>query len=258
VRPFATTTEAASRPEMTRTPHEDLYQEAQDVLGAARTQDITVRALGGLGVRMLCPSAAHPPLERPYKDLDLAGLSEEREAIDALLVGLGYEPDETFNLLSGHARLFYRDRANARQLDVFLDRIEMCHALDLRRRLELHELTLTPTDLLLTKLQVIETNERDLKDSAALLADCDVDVGYVARTLASDWGWWRTVTEVLEKLARYVATLEFRGREGVLRKIETLQAGIEAEPKGRRWKLRARIGDRVRWYEIPEEDHATT
>jgi len=242
--------------ETTRTPHADARQEARALLEEARSRAVVLRALGGLAVRLLCPSAARPPLERPYKDIDLIGLRDQRAAIDELLVNFGYEPDESFNLLSGHARLYYRDHENERELDVFLDRMDMCHSLELADRLDLSELTLTPTDMLLSKLQVYETNERDLKDATALLVDCEVDVGHVARTLANDWGWWRTVTEVLDKVSTYVASIDLPERPRVEAKIDELGAAIDAEPKGRRWRLRARVGDRMRWYELPEEDHA--
>jgi hypothetical protein len=35
---------------------------------------------------------------------------------------------------------------------------------------------------------------------------------------------------------------------------EYLQA-MDAQPKSRRWKLRAKVGDRKQWYELPEESH---
>jgi hypothetical protein len=42
----------------------------------------------------------------------------------------------------------------------------------------------------------------------------------------------------------------------VLTQAKQLQEVADAVPKGIKWKLRANVGDRVRWYEVPEEvDH---
>jgi hypothetical protein len=242
---------------MSRTPLPDARAEALALLEAARERSVLLRAIGGLAVRIVAPSAARPPLQRPYKDIDLVGLSRQRAAIEQLLTEFGYEGDDGFNLLSAHGQLYFRDLANGRQVDVFLDRMTMCHTLELADRLELDNLTVTATDLLLSKLQVYETNERDLKDAAALLLDGQIDSDYIASVLAHDWGWWRTVTQVLGRLETYAVTLEFDARPRLQQQIAALVDRIAAEPKSRRWKLRARVGDRVRWYELPEEDHAT-
>ncbi|MDG6996991.1 MAG: hypothetical protein JRN52_13810, partial [Nitrososphaerota archaeon] len=37
-------------------------------------------------------------------------------------------------------------------------------------------------------------------------------------------------------------------------KMERLRKRIEAEPKSFGWKMRARVGDKVKWYEVPEAD----
>ncbi len=142
------------------------------------------------------------------------------------------------------------------ELDVFLDKIKMCHELRLRDRLTVDDITLAPVDLLLTKLQVVQTNERDLKDSAALILDCEIDAHRLAQMLGSDWGWWRTATEVLAKVDAYVAAqTDFARRDEGRANIARLRQSIDAQPKSIGWKARARIGDRIRWYELPEEDY---
>lgn len=238
---------------MADTPLADLRAEARRVLEAARERDLAVRAVGGLAVSLRCPSASQPPLARDYKDLDVVGLAAERQEIDGFFRELGYTPDEEFNALQGHQRLLHYDTANGRQLDTFLDRFHMCHDLDLRGRLRLDELTLTPADLLLTKLQVVQTNERDLKDATALLLDADVDDARVAEVCASDWGWWRTVTGVLDKVEAF-AQQDGIDTERMHVRVARLRERIDTEPKGRRWRARAKVGDRVRWYELPEEN----
>jgi hypothetical protein len=42
-------------------------------------------------------------------------------------------------------------------------------------------------------------------------------------------------------------------REVLASRLQTVRAGVDLATKSRKWKLRARLGDRVRWYEEPEE-----
>lgn len=231
--------------------------EAGRLLEAARLGGTVLRALGGVAVHMRCPSALRPPLARTPKDLDFASTSKDRTAVIALFREAGYQADAEFNALHGKTRLFFWDAVHARQADLFLDRVSMCHSLDLTGRFDEHPDTLSASDLLLLKLQVFETNDRDYKDALALLldhADGEIDVAYIARLLAGDWGWWRTATMVLERLDRYARELEgFDRTNDIHYRIRDLLGAIEAEPKSRRWKMRARVGERARWYDLPEE-----
>lgn len=229
-------------------------EEALRILHAAAASGLTLRATGGVAVAIRCASAAHPPLARAYKDLDFVGLGGERRKIDALLIELGYEPDASSNTLHGHSRLVYSGGRNGRKLDIFLDRIVMCHSLELMHRLALDELTLPPADLLLTKLQIVEANEHDLQDAIALIVDEEIEADRVAKVLAADWGWWRTSMEVLHKIESYSTALPaFELAEVVVERVRALHELIDAEPKSLRWKARAKVGDRLRWYELPEE-----
>lgn len=220
-----------------------------------------MRLTGGVAVALRCPAAASPPLARVYNDIDLVTVGAGRDATTALLESLGYVADREFNTLHGARRLFFWDPTNERQLDVFVDEAQLCHRIDFRPRLEREERTLPLADLLLMKLQVVETNEKDLIDVCAILSDHDlsedesgVNVAYLADLAGSDWGLWRTlgmVAERGEEFARGLPGLE-RG-ELVAERLEGLRRRLEQAPKSRGWKMRARIGDRKRWYELPEE-----
>ncbi len=227
------------------------------MLDAAREEQVVLRATGGLAVWLRCPSARTPPLARDFKDLDLVAPAGIARPVTALLQSLGYAGDEEFNQLHGHQRLYFWDAANNRQLDVFVDQITMSHDLDLAKRIDLNEDTITLADLLLTKLQVFEINDKDLKDAAAILADHSLDEDMVDRItslLGSDWGWWRTATRNLDKVAAYAASLDrFEGTATVTHRVEELKQRIDKAPKSMRWRARARVGERMRWYELPEE-----
>lgn len=176
---------------------------------------------------------------------------------------LGYAGDREFNTLHGQRRLFFWDAANERQVDVFVDEAKLCHTIDFRGRLEVAPLTLSLADLLLMKLQVVETNEKDLLDVCAILADHDlgdgedgVDADYLASLAASDWGLWRTLGMVAERSEEFAVGLAgFEHGELVATRLQRLRQALDVAPKTRGWRMRARVGERKRWYELPEEAH---
>lgn len=241
----------------------DPRSEATRIVGLASSRDVAMRVMGGVAVGLCCPSAQSPPLARPYRDIDFAGRADQGRQITAVFEAAGYEADAEFNALHGRHRMFFWDPENGREADVFLDRFTMCHTFDFRRRLELASPTLPVADLLLFKLQVMETNDKDYQDAIALLADQPLtpdglDPAGIARFLAADWGWWRTVTHVLERVESYAQDLaEFAHSARVTASIAALRAAIDAQPKSTRWRMRARVGEKKRWYETPEDAHAS-
>jgi len=238
-------------------------EEAARTLEAAERAEIPMRLTGGVGVAMISPSARRHPLAREYADIDYVAPSRAKSKVERLFVELGYKPEQEFNNLHGGRRLFFLDSENRREADVFIDAIRGCHNLMLADRLELSSHVITPTDLMLSKLQVVETNEKDFLDLIALLADHPVatedrdgviSLERVRAVCSTDWGWWRTVTKVAQE------TLEVAGRfvtaGGVpaeaVERLKVVIEDLETSPKSRKWKLRARVGDRVRWHEEPE------
>jgi hypothetical protein len=244
-------------------PHPDPVLEGGRVVGAAAEQDVPLRLVGGVAVAIRCPSAAEPPLRREYGDIDLVTVGSGRDAVVALMRGLGYAEDREFNTLHGHRRLFFWDEANERQVDVFVDEARLCHTIDFRGRFDASPQTLGLADLVLMKLQVVETNEKDLLDLCAILADHDlstdesgVNAPYLASLAAADWGLWKTLEMVSERAEGFALALPgFDAGERVAERLRRLRAALEEAPKTRGWKMRARIGERKRWYELPEEVH---
>ncbi len=237
-----------------------LYDDARRLVAAASSAGLNLRLLGGIAVFHLCPTARREGMQRSYKDIDFAGRADERVALQNLFTGQGYEPDREFNLLNGANRLIFRSTDGNRHVDVFLDQFRMCHTFDLRERLDLHPLTLAPTDLLLTKLQVVHATENDLRDMFALLSDLPlddapgaIDTAHIAHLAARDWGLYRTLTLSLDRLEQWAADRPAYGPYRLPDQIALLRHAIEARPKTMAWKMRARIGDRVRWYDVPEE-----
>lgn len=245
---------------MTAEPLQDTIAEAERIAEAAGSERLGVKLLGGAGIHMHSPSARRPPLRRKYGDLDYAMPSRDRKRVLAFFPALGYVANERFNLMQGDRRLYFYDAANGRQVDVFIDVMRMSHVIDLRGRLEHDGPCASPSDLLLSKLQIYEVNHKDLVDLTALLLDHPVaandddavDAAYVARRAAEDWGLYRTLQTNVEKLRTTLDDLDV-DRDLVRTRLEELWAAVEAQPKPLKWKMRAQVGDRMRWYELPEE-----
>jgi hypothetical protein len=243
---------------------EDIVAEALRIMRVAEEREVPARLLGGVAVRVRAGGELHATLQRRYEDIDLVVERKGARAVEALLAGIGYRPNEEFNMLQGRDRLLFEDPGRQRQLDVFVGSFIMCHEIDLTGRITREPVTLPAAELLLTKLQVVELNEKDLRDVVALCLHHDVggedaprtiNGRQVAKQCASDWGLWRTVTMNLDRvrggLEAYLA--EDAERATVLARVAALADVIDAEPKSGRWRMRARVGERKRWYELPEE-----
>jgi hypothetical protein len=237
-------------------PLADPIDEARRLLALARDRDVDVRVLGGVAVA-LAIAPDDPVLPRTFQDIDLIAPRGSQRAVADVLVEAGYTGDDEFNSFNSHRRLLYIDTAHGRQVDVFIGAFSMCHEIPLDDRLLAAEETLPVPELLLTKLQIFKLNDKDLRDIVNLLhhrAD-GVDFALVGERCAADWGLWRTTTMNVERTAGALDDLGLpdHARDQVHARVALLSAALESAPKSRRWKLRARIGDRVRWYEDPED-----
>jgi len=241
-------------------PLEDPIAEAERVAVAAKAAGVGIRLLGGAGIHLHSPSATRPPLKRKYGDLDYAVGKRDRQGVLKLFPALGYEANERFNLMQGDRRLYFYDAVHGRQVDVFIDWFKMSHVIDLRDRLDCEGPCASPSDLLLSKLQIYEVNRKDLVDLTALLLDHAVkendddaiDPRYIARIAADDWGLYRTLQLNIGKLRNTLDELEV-DRDLVRTRLDEIWAAVSKQPKPLRWRLRAQVGDRMTWYELPEE-----
>jgi hypothetical protein len=242
-------------------PLRDPIEEAARIAEAAEKKQLALKLLGGAGIHLHSASARKPPLKRKYGDLDYAIAKRDRKGVLDLFPSLGYEANERFNLMQGDRRLYFYDADNGRQVDVFIDVFRMSHVIDLRGRLDHEGPCASPSDLLLSKLQIYEMNRKDLVDLVALLLDHPVeatwgdeviDAGYIARMAADDWGLYRTLQVNTEKLRGTLGELDV-DRDLVSSRLDELWKAVEAQPKPIKWKLRSQVGDRVQWYQLPEE-----
>jgi hypothetical protein len=240
-------------------------EEAVHICQAAAHEGITVRLAGGLAIQYLTPD--FPPRGGDRQDLDLATVGRDRRPLTKFLTERGYVGDKNFNALYGHKQLYFQSTRTSRSLDVLVDRLHMCHTVEFADRLGRMPVTLDLADLLLTKLQIVELNEKDAQDVLYLCAAYAVLEGDEPGTIGldrirpivgNDWGWWRTVTLNLDRITDLAAgegkkLVPEGGKHHPIEQLRKLAHAVEAVPKSLRWKARAKVGERVRWYEMPEE-----
>jgi len=240
-------------------------KEAVSICEAAAGERITVRLAGGLAIQYLTPE--FPARGGDRQDLDMATLSGDRRALTGFLAGRGYASDKNFNALYGHKQLYFQSAETGRSLDVLVDRLHMCHTVEFKDRLRRMPVTLDLSDLLLTKLQIVELNEKDAQDVLYLCSAYPVQngdepgtigLGRIRPVVGNDWGWWRTVTMNLDRIIALASgdgrgLVPAGGKHDPVEQLGMLREATETAPKSLRWKARAKVGDRVRWYEMPEE-----
>src|SRR5215472_65477 len=251
---------------------QDPLTDAMRIARGAVEAGVGLKLLGGLGVRVVCPD--YPPRLRRDQDIDFACLSKERKAVAAHLEKAGCEPDKRFNNLNGDRQMYFT-APSGRPIDVMVDKLTMCHTLDFRPSFGKLPYTVDVVDQLLSKLQIVELNEKDARDIVQLLscmpisgsggnagagAGPSIDSERFCAVLGADWGWWRTVTGNLDKLPQLLTERPQLMQPGMpfepAEQAARLRQMADDTPKSMKWRMRAGVGEKVRWYELPEEvDH---
>jgi hypothetical protein len=238
----------------------ELLARAQDAIDAAGRAGVPMRLLGGLGVFALSESARRTPLARSYPDFDVAVPARSGQTVSRTLQETGFVPNQHFNALHGARRMIFQ-APHGYPVDVLIGVFEMCHRLDIASGFDHHHLTISPADLLLTKLQIVRIEPKDLGDATALLLDLapgnragSISLERFVSPLADDWGFFHTVEINLWKLRRFAAETLPTGRFPALDdRISTLHDAMTTTPKSLKWRMRARVGERMTWYEVPDE-----
>jgi hypothetical protein len=241
----------------------DIRPEAERLSAAAAASNLGLRLMGGLAIWLVSSSVRIPPFARDYGDLDFAVRKRDSRAVTSFLEQQGYVPERLFNSIHGAQRMNFAHPERLWTIDVVVDGLRMSHLIDLRGRLEPGPPTIDLADLLLTKLQVWEINTKDLGDITCLLADRPlsdiadpeaIDTSRILALTGADWGICHTLERNLRDVAIYAR--ERRPIDSTFDPVlqaETLLAAIAAGRKSIAWRVRARVGERVRWYETPEE-----
>jgi hypothetical protein len=249
----------------------DFVEEARKIAAAAQAAGITLRVLGATAFRIHCPEhvGVHIAMERSLSDIDFAAYGQEEQKIEKFFEsGLHFQSERRRAALTPglyEGRHIYEDPQTGLHVDIFLDRLNMCHVVSFHNRLHVDSPTIPLAELTLEKLQIVTLNEKDIKDMLMLLAahpvgDLDgetINGRYIADLLGRDWGFYYTTTVNLERirngLPRYQALFKPEDVPLIQERITTLFGMIEQAPKSLKWKARAAVGTRMQWYNDVEE-----
>jgi hypothetical protein len=230
---------------------------AERISGAAAEQGTSIKALGGVGCWLrVRDHIGAARFRRDYGDLDIVVSRGGGARVVELLSSLGYVPAASFNAVHGETRLMFADPDTGSRIDVFLGGFAMCHTVPLPgEAFAGPSAALAVPELVLMKLQVVEANQKDLRDVAALFAFDDfatVEGDRLVKALSKDWGLWRTVSANLERMS-VLDTGDSDIDARVHAMAREVLAAAEAAPKSMKWKARAVVGERTPWYDTPEE-----
>lgn len=243
----------------------DAFADSIEAVRQANAAGIPLKLVGGQAVRLLCPLFPHRA--RDDQDMDFVCVSTKKREVLGFFSDRGFLGDQRFNTLHGDRQMYFTTSDGTVSVDVIMDRLNMCHVLDFRDRIDRLPDTLDVADLLLSKLQIVELNRKDVHDLLHLLSGFEVRAGddpgsigleRIGSIVSGDWGWWRTVTMNLDKLAQ-LADGEHRDllpearTQDPAEQARRLRQFCDEVPKTLKWKARSKVGDRVQWYQEPEE-----
>jgi hypothetical protein len=243
----------------------NIVDEANRLMAQAQQEQLHLRLIGGLAVRMHSPNIEHFNFRREYPDIDFVTYRAEQRRLAPFFMQMGYQPDRAFNTLNGSRRQIFYDPQNGRHIDVFVGDFEMCHRLPLRDRLGLHPATVPLAELFLSKTQIVQLNRKDALDLIGLLLDNNlgsndagmINVDRIARLCARDWGLYKTTVLNLGRLEDILRNddvgLTPAQTQLVLERTAAIREALAQSAKPLLWKARDRVGTRFRWYTEVEE-----
>jgi hypothetical protein len=264
---------------------EQFLEEAVGIIKKAQEAGLCLRILGALAVYL---HSEHCLEYREYffslgrlgegkpifTDLDVMGYSRQSQQMRKFFDrDLGFTPDLYVNSWNATTRNIFHHKQGLYDVDIFYDKLNFSHPVVFgttpgRGRLELDFPTISLTDIVLEKLQIHQINKKDLIDLIILfcgheLAEQDekekINLGYIAKTLAGDWGFWFDSRTNLEKVLSIANEFSQSGKVKIedldlLRKqIGKVQQQLETEPKTPAWVKRSRLGTKRSWYHDVEE-----
>jgi hypothetical protein len=244
---------------------ERITQHAEEVVEEAKRTKIALRIVGSAAVLLHCPKFLdlRKKLGRRVQDADFVSYSKYASKISELFEELGFSENVTLSAFGG-GRLLFEDKTNGFHSDVFLDKLVMNHEIDFSKRLESDYPTVPLAELLLSKLQIVKLNEKDIIDAVLLLREHElgendkdaIDARRVSEILSRDWGFCHTVEINMKKVASslsFYPVLSEEDKHDISAKLSSLLSTILDKPKSMSWKLRARAGESIMWYQEVEE-----
>lgn len=242
----------------------EFISRAISIVKAADEAGVSLRLLGAIAFRVHCPKfePLYKGLGRSITDIDLAAYGKQRNLIEKLLRELAYSKRPASLVTTYSLRDLYFDVEQKIIVDIFFDKLQMNHTIDLRDRLKVDYPTIPLAEMLLQKMQIVQLTEKDVKDTIVLLREHKVgdhdhetiNCKYIAELLSKDWGFYYTVAT---NLAKVKALLQYdpltdEDSADIKAKIDKILEAIEKKPKSLGWRMRSKLGTSKKWYRAVE------
>ena len=243
----------------------ELVNEMNRLVASAQQNQIQLRAFGGLAIFTHSQDDKRF-FKRDETDFDFLVPKRDRRKLEPFFREMGYSPDKQFNLLNGMRRqIYHHDDTDFPHIDILVGDFEMCHKLPLNNRLGVHPVTIPKAELFLSKTQVVELNRKDALDIISLLLNNEVGsdgnghigLDRITKLCGQDWGLYKTTSMNLERVEEMLADKDLNfsvdERNLITKRIRKIQKAFDEMPKSVAWKMRNKVGTRLRWYQEVEE-----
>ncbi len=240
---------------------EYIFDMARRIVAKANERNILLRLLGATAFIHHCPKyrEMYKKLNRRLTDVDVITYSRFKSTdVERALAEVGLQKQRHYVWHAEFREIYYDNEGLF--VDVFRDDLSFSHVIHFKGRLELDDPTIPVEDLILEKLQIHYINEKDFKDVIIFLLEHEfgsshnreeIDISYIARVLADDWGFYYDAVNNLNKIKEYAGgfgLLSSQERDKVRSMVSALTGKIEEEPKTGKWLRRAKKGTRKQWY----------
>lgn len=245
---------------------EKFENELKTILKASDDAGILMRVIGSLAFQMHCPQFGYlqAAMGRAYTDIDFGAYNKQNKQITEMMTKMGYVENREVFIASEGERAIFDKPGTGLHVDVFYEKLDFCHAIYWKDRLEVDSPTIPLTELLLEKMQIVQINEKDIIDTIMLLLEHPlgemdketINIKLAAELCAKEWGLWRTTTMNLDKvkqLAQHYTQLTDEQKNKVTSQVDATLKRLNDEPKPLAWRIRDRVGDRVKWYKDVDE-----
>ena len=145
-------------------PESVFIEEAQRIVSAAKEQKFNIRLLGALAFRLHCPKFGYiqKMLDRKFTDIDFAARSKDVHLVRKFFTGMGFAEDIAVSTLYGSGRLIFNDKKTGLHCDIFIDKLDFCHQVVFKDRLDVDPLTIPIAELILERCKLLNNEKISL------------------------------------------------------------------------------------------------
>ncbi|MBM4426737.1 MAG: hypothetical protein FJ031_05815, partial [Chloroflexi bacterium] len=150
-----------------RSEREKFENELKTILKASDDAGILMRVIGSLAFQMHCPQFGYlqAAMGRAYTDIDFGAYGKQNKQITEMMIKMGYVENREVFIASEGERAIFDKPGTGLHVDVFYEKLDFCHAIYWKDRLEVDTPTIPLTELLLEKMQIVQINEKDIIDT---------------------------------------------------------------------------------------------